>query len=132
MANPLTASLLEKTGVYGLHAFSSDDRRLVIYPCRHGTLLNVAAIHPLSDSSEENAAKDSSWLNHGNLDQLLKTYKDFAPALLEMCKMAEDIKLRSLGPRRPPMSFYKDKLVLVGDATHPTLPRKSASILFIK
>lgn len=132
MANSLTGSLLQKTGVDGLHAFSSDDRRLVIYPCRHGTLLNVAAIHPSSDSLEENAAKNSSWLNQGNVDHLLETYKDFAPALLAMCKMAEDLKLWSLGSRRPPYSFYEDKLVLVGDAAHPTLPRKFFSILFIK
>lgn len=121
-ANPLTAALLNKTGLDGVHAFSGPDRRIIIYPCRTGELLNVAAIYPAG--TEE--AKEASWLESGSLDQLLKNYCSFGPELRELCQMAEDLKLWSLYSRSPPKTFAKGRLSLVGDAAHPTLPRKSS------
>lgn len=123
MANPITASLIERIRLDGMHAFTSYDRKLAVYPCRRGTLLNVAAIHP-SGLQGTTGARQSSWLDGGNLDQLLEVFEGFGPELLEMCRMAEDIKLWSLGSRKPPHTFFKDKLVLIGDAAHPTLPHQ--------
>ena len=124
-ANPLTASLLAKTGLDGVHAFASQDRRLVIYPCRGGELLNIAGIHP---SGDEATAIDSSWLNTGSKESLLQTYESFSPELQEMCRIAEDARLWSLSSRQPPRSFTKGTLALIGDAAHPTLPRQLLSI----
>ena len=124
-ANPLTASLLQKTGLDGVHGFISDDRRLVFYPCRHGDLLNAAGIHP---SGSETAVKDSSWLDSASRDALLETYESFSPELREMCRIAEDVKVWCLGSRKPPRTFVKGKLALAGDAAHPTLPRETPSI----
>ncbi|OOF96328.1 hypothetical protein ASPCADRAFT_206516 [Aspergillus carbonarius ITEM 5010] len=120
-SNPLTASLLDKMGSGGVHVFASKDRRLVVYPCRHGDLLNVAGIHP---SGPETDARESSWLDSGNLSQLLQAYETFGPELQEMCKLAEDLKLWSLASRAPPRTFIRGKLALVGDAAHPTLPHQ--------
>lgn len=119
----MTAALLHKTGLDGVHAFVSPDRRLVIYPCRECDLLNVVAIHPAG--SEE--AKEASWLDSGNHDSLLETYSSFGPELQELCRMAEDLKLWSLASRSPPITFVQGKLALVGDAAHPTLPRRPIS-----
>lgn len=119
--NPLTAALLCKTGLDGVHAFSGPDRRLVIYPCRNGNLLNIVAIHPAGSDK----AKEASWLESADLEQLLQTYSSFGPELRELCGMAEDLKLWSLVSRSPPRTFIKGKMALVGDAAHPTLPRKS-------
>lgn len=120
-ANPVTRKFFEQHELNGLQCFTSKDRRLVLYPCRQGKLVNVVAMHP---TSEIPGAAESSWLAGGNLDDLLKTYYEFCPALLEMCKMAEDLKLWSLASRTPPSTFWQGKLVLVGDAAHPTLPRE--------
>ncbi|PWY89331.1 monooxygenase [Aspergillus heteromorphus CBS 117.55] len=118
-SNPLTASLLEKTGLDGTHIFTSNDRRIIFYPCRRGDLLNVAAFHP---SGSEIASTDSASLGPGDMSQLLKTFDSFSPQLQEMCKMAEDLKLWSLACRTPPRTFIHGKLALIGDAAHPTLP----------
>lgn len=121
--NKLAASLLAKTGLDGLHAFAASDRRLVFYPCRQGQLLNVAGLHPAGEIS----AKESSWLNSGSVENLVETYKDFSPELQEMCRLGEDVKLWGLASRSPPAKFVQGKLALVGDAAHPTLPRKFPS-----
>ncbi|KAL4757268.1 uncharacterized protein BDW70DRAFT_163682 [Aspergillus foveolatus] len=118
--NPLTAPFLDKIGLDATHVFASSDRRLVMYPCRAGSLLNVAGIHP-SDAMAR--TEHSSWLDSGNLEDMLATYRDFCPELQEMCRQAEDVKLWSLASRQPPPTFVKGKLALLGDAAHPTLPR---------
>ncbi|KAJ5131793.1 hypothetical protein N7448_005951 [Penicillium atrosanguineum] len=120
-ANPLTASLLKKTGLDGVHGFIVEDRRLVFYPCRRGDLINAAGIHP---SGLETAAKDSSWLDSASRDALLDTFESFSPELREMCRIAEDVKVWSLKSRKPPRTFVKGKLALAGDAAHPTLPHQ--------
>jgi hypothetical protein len=68
---------------------------------------------------------EASWLDFGNLGDLLETYYSFSPELKELCRMAEDLKLWSLASRSPPSTLIKGKLALVVDAAHPTLPRKS-------
>lgn len=122
-ANPVTADFMKSVATDGLESFSSNDRRMVIYPCRNGELLNVVAIHPASESSD---VGKSSWLTTGSIEELQHVYRDFGPHLRELCAMAEDLKLWELSSRAPPPTFVKGKLVLVGDAAHPTLPRKSA------
>ncbi|KAJ5833644.1 hypothetical protein N7474_001955 [Penicillium riverlandense] len=119
-ANPSTAELLTRTGLDGVHAFTGPDRRLVIYPCREGHLLNIVAIHPAGSVE----VQEASWLESGNLEQLLETYSSFGPELQELCRMAEDLKLWSLASRSPPTTFIKGRLALVGDAAHPTLPHQ--------
>ncbi|KAL4939783.1 hypothetical protein BDV06DRAFT_230809 [Aspergillus oleicola] len=119
--NPTTAALLDKIGLDGVHVFANADRRIVVYPCRRGALLNCAGIHP-SDSMAKTEA--SSWLNSGNVDELLTTFEEFCPELQEMCRMAKDVKLWSLASRQPPRTFVKGKLALLGDAAHPTLPHQ--------
>ncbi|KAE8413919.1 hypothetical protein BDV36DRAFT_303812 [Aspergillus pseudocaelatus] len=120
-ANPLTAALMEKTGIDGVHAFVAHDRRIVVYPCRGGQLLNVAGIHP---ARKETNARDSSWLDGGSLSQLIETYQDFGEELQEMCRLAEDLKLWSLASRSPAPTFVRGKLALIGDAAHPMLPHQ--------
>ncbi|KAJ5098206.1 monooxygenase [Penicillium argentinense] len=119
-ANPIATALLDKIGLDGVHAFVGQDRRIVLYPCRNGELLNVAGIHP----SGTTPANDASWLDSGNMEELLATFSSFGPELQELCRLAEDLKLWSLASRSPPSTFVKGKLALIGDAAHPTLPHQ--------
>lgn len=121
-ANPITRALLEKTGLDSLHVFVGPNRRIVMYPCRSGTLLNVAAFYPTIAGT---GAEDVSWHNEGNMDQLLSTYANFGEELRTLCGMAEDLKLWSLASRDPPPTSVKGNMALLGDAAHPTLPRTS-------
>ncbi|KAH6950329.1 3-hydroxybenzoate 6-hydroxylase 1 [Ilyonectria robusta] len=120
-ANPLTGPLFAKLGIACQHVFVTYDRRLVVYPCRRGKLLNIVAVHPAKDSGLDN---ESSWLAGGKIEDLIDIYSEFSPELIEMCNLAEDLKLWSLATRDPPEKFYKGRTVLVGDAAHPMLPHQ--------
>ncbi|KAL4906502.1 hypothetical protein BDW74DRAFT_190137 [Aspergillus multicolor] len=108
-------------GLDGVKAFLAPDCRLVMYPCRQGHLLNCAAIHP---ADSETTAKYSFWLDSGSVDDLVSTFQDFSPEIQQPCRLAEDLKLWSLVCRRPPRTFVKGKLALIGDAAHPILPHQ--------
>ncbi|KAI8649947.1 FAD-binding-3 domain-containing protein [Fusarium sp. Ph1] len=120
-SNPLTGPFFAKLGPDCQHVFTTYDRRLVVYPCRYGKLLNIVAMHPSENAGLES---DSSWLAGGKLVDLLKTYAEFSPEIVEMCSLAEDLKLWSLATRDPPKKFYRGKTVLIGDAAHPMLPHQ--------
>ncbi|KAM0231395.1 hypothetical protein ACHAPO_008505 [Fusarium lateritium] len=121
LANPITGPFFGKLGFDCQHVFIAHDRRMVIYPCRNGTLLNIVAVHPAENDGLES---ESSWLAGGNVEDLLEVYKEFSPVLNELCRIAEDLKLWSLATRDPPSKFYKGKTVLIGDAAHPMLPHQ--------
>ncbi|KAH7357518.1 hypothetical protein BKA66DRAFT_612630 [Pyrenochaeta sp. MPI-SDFR-AT-0127] len=118
--NPLTNKLFDQIGLRSLNAFNSRERRLIIYPCRSGTLVNCVMFYP--DHGE--VTGESSWLNSGNQDDLMAEVESFSPELREFCSLAEDLKLWSLASRDPPPCFYNERLVLIGDAAHPTLPHQ--------
>lgn len=120
--NSLTSGLLEKIGLNGVHVFATEDRRIVVYPCRGGKLLNCAGL--FSPAAAEQAGDNASWHNAGSVNQLVDTFQGFGDALLEMCGMAEDVKLWSLASRDPARTFIKGKLALIGDAAHPMLPHQ--------
>ncbi|KAF7679750.1 salicylate 1-monooxygenase [Alternaria burnsii] len=120
-ANPITKSLMDRIGLQSLNAFNSEDRRLILYPCRAGTLINAAVFYP---DNADGQTIESSWQNFGNVDDLLAEIESFAPELRELCSMAEDVKLWSLASRDPSPVFFKGKLAIIGDAAHPTLPHQ--------
>lgn len=120
--SPLTSGLLKKIGLRGVHVFSAEDRHLVVYPCREGRLLNCAGIYPPGPGDE--AGNDASWHNTASASHLVETFRGFGEDLLEMCRMAKDVKLWSLASRNPAPTFVKGKLALIGDAAHPMLPHQ--------
>ncbi|KAL6704973.1 hypothetical protein ACN47E_007376 [Coniothyrium glycines] len=96
------------------------NRRLVWYPCRNGELINFVGIHPAKDKRVE----IESWNASGSTQDLLDTFADFHPALIEMCRMAEDPKLWKLVYRPPIRQWTKGNVILIGDAAHPMLPHQ--------
>jgi salicylate hydroxylase len=97
-----------------------DDHRLIWYPCRNNELQNFNAI---SHTDEMLAEKD--WQSKVDKSLLLKRFADFHPSLLAVMEQATEITQWPLLYRTPIPSWHKGKLVLIGDAAHPMLPRKS-------
>ncbi|KAF2846019.1 putative salicylate hydroxylase [Plenodomus tracheiphilus IPT5] len=117
--NPLTRELFRDPKC-SFNIASAPDRRLVWYPCRNGELQNFVGLHPAKDDRIES----ESWTASGSVQDLLETFSDFHPALLEICRNAEDPKLWKLIFRSPIRQWTKGKVIIIGDAAHPMLPHQ--------
>ncbi|KAI0202211.1 FAD/NAD(P)-binding domain-containing protein [Astrocystis sublimbata] len=114
---------LDTIGMNNTSGIGPGARRLVIYPCRSGTLLNCALLHTATEEDFQ-AGQETSWLNAGSVQDLMACVDDFPEVVREFCAMAEDLKLFNLTTRDPPPTFVKGKLALLGDAAHPMLPHQ--------
>ncbi|KAI8950906.1 hypothetical protein F4801DRAFT_590099 [Xylaria longipes] len=123
MKNPLTKKLVDTIGMHHTSIIGTAYERLIIYPCRSGTLLNCGFVHP-STEADDLAGQESQWLNAGSVKDLVALVDGFAEEIREFCGLAEDLKLWSLMSRDPPPTFVKGKLALLGDAAHPMLPHQ--------
>ncbi|KAJ4120091.1 hypothetical protein NW768_010374 [Fusarium equiseti] len=120
--NETTKVFTERTGFMTM--WMGDDRRLIMYPCSNNTFMNFVAIHPSELSAGAN--KGAGWGHGGSKELLREVYKDFEPrvqALLELVD-ADELKLWTLLDMNRIPTWHKEKLVLLGDAAHPFLPRK--------
>ncbi|CCC08069.1 hypothetical protein SMACR_01631 [Sordaria macrospora] len=120
-AGPITASLVEHHNT--LRLWFGDDRRIVMYPCNNNKLLNFVCIHP---DTESHAAKRDEWNKQGSVEQVLKVFEAFDPAVKALIAKVDPSTLKVwplLDMEQMPTST-KGKMVLLGDAGHPFTPRE--------
>ncbi|TEA16484.1 FAD-dependent monooxygenase OpS4 [Colletotrichum sidae] len=120
-ADPVTAPLVDKKNQLGI--WFGTDRRLVIYPCNDNQLLNFVCIHP---DTESHATASDEWNKKGSIEQLLKVYQDFDPALLELIKKVhpDEVNVWQLLDMEVMPTWTNGKLALLGDAAHPFTPHQ--------
>ncbi|KAI8286063.1 hypothetical protein K4K60_000757 [Colletotrichum sp. SAR11_57] len=119
--DPVTAPLIDKHNQLGI--WFGTDRRIVIYPCNDNQLLNFVCIHP---DTESHATASDEWNKKGSIEQLLKVYQDFDPALLQLIKKVhpDEVNVWQLLDMDPMESWTNGKLALLGDAAHPFTPHQ--------
>jgi len=93
-------------------------RRIVFYPCRNSTLMNVAAI--FEDRQNRHAQIDPDATVP--LARVLDTFKDFHPRCHHILKYATTIRIWPLYHADPYPTWINGKACLVGDAAHAMLP----------
>jgi 3-hydroxybenzoate 6-monooxygenase len=87
---------------------------VVHYPLRHGTLFNIVAVFRRSASSERgDVAAYRAELEHA--------YRDAHPTMKALLSMLDLGRRQAVGDRDPIMHWHKGRVVLLGDAAHPTL-----------
>jgi 3-hydroxybenzoate 6-monooxygenase len=87
---------------------------MVHYPLRHGALFNIVAVFRRSASSERGeAAAYRAELEH--------TYRDAHPTMKALLAMLDLSRRQAVGDRDPIRHWHKGRVVLLGDAAHPTL-----------
>jgi 2-polyprenyl-6-methoxyphenol hydroxylase-like FAD-dependent oxidoreductase len=133
--DPITKPLVERTNC--LDIWYGDDRRVVCYPCNDNLTLNFVLIHPESESCPKQVNGELNgcsrrgsdvdgmeWNKTGSVEQALGIYGDFDPALKALISKVNptELKVWRLFDMEPLETFYKGRLVLIGDAAHPFMP----------
>ncbi|CAJ2501729.1 Uu.00g045820.m01.CDS01 [Anthostomella pinea] len=121
LEDPVTAPLVEHLNTLSL--WFGADRRVVMYPCNHNATLNFVFIHP---DTESHATQSDAWNKQGSIEQVLKVYEDFDPALKKLISKVDpaELKVWQLLDMEKLPSWTKDKLALLGDAAHPFTPHQ--------
>ncbi|KAK3695171.1 hypothetical protein B0T22DRAFT_96658 [Podospora appendiculata] len=120
-ADPVTAPLVKFKNA--LEIWFGDDRRIVMYPCNDNQLLNFVCIHP---DTESHATKSDEWNKKATIEQVLKVYREFDPAVKALISKVDPLTLmvwQLLDMEKLP-TWTTGKLVLLGDAAHPFTPHQ--------
>ncbi|PPR09289.1 MAG: 6-hydroxynicotinate 3-monooxygenase [Alphaproteobacteria bacterium MarineAlpha11_Bin1] len=89
---------------------------IVHYPVRRGELVNFVA------HFESDAWTGESWVEECPREQVMETYADWNPDLLELIGSSERYYKWALYDRPPLENWIKGRAALLGDAAHPMLP----------
>jgi 2-polyprenyl-6-methoxyphenol hydroxylase-like FAD-dependent oxidoreductase len=91
-------------------------RHVIQYPLRHGELMNFVGIVERDDWQVE------SWTERGTTDELAADFKGWHDDVQAMIKEI-DVPYKWALKLHPPLARWsKDRVTLLGDACHPTLP----------
>lgn len=98
------------------HVFMGPGRHLVRYPLRDGRLVNIVAVEERDDWAAE------GWHHRDDPANLARAFVDFCPELRALLDRAQDVHLWGLFRHPVAPVWHQDRLALLGDAAHPTLP----------
>jgi salicylate hydroxylase len=87
---------------------------IVHYPLRHGTLFNIVAVFRRSTHSE----RGDVVAYRAELEQ---AYRDAHPTMKALLALLDLGRRQAIGDRDPIRHWHKGRVVLLGDAAHPTL-----------
>lgn len=87
---------------------------IVHYPLRHGTLFNVVAVFRRSGHSERGDVA-------AYRAELESAYQNAHPTMKALLAMLDLGRRQAVGDRDPVRHWHKGRVVLLGDAAHPTL-----------
>lgn len=91
-------------------------RHVVTYPLRDHTMMNIVAIEERSDWKEE------GWRLHGDPVELRARFSDFGGLVGEILEQVHETNIWALFMRPVAERWQNGRIVLLGDAAHPTLP----------
>ena len=87
---------------------------IVHYPLRHGTLFNLVAVFRRTSHAERgDVAAYRAELEHA--------YRDAHPTMKALLAMFDLSRRQAVGDRDPIRRWHEGRVVLLGDAAHPTL-----------
>ncbi|PIV74468.1 MAG: monooxygenase [Rhodobacteraceae bacterium CG17_big_fil_post_rev_8_21_14_2_50_65_11] len=91
-------------------------RHIVTYPLRGGALMNVVAVE------ERDGWAAEGWSHRDDPAHLRAAFADFSPEIRDLLHSAEEVYLWGLFRHPVAKNWARDRVALLGDAAHPTLP----------
>lgn len=91
-------------------------RHIVTYPLRGGALMNVVAVE------ERDGWAAEGWSHRDTPAHLRAAFADFTPEIRDLLHRAEEVYLWGLFRHPVAKHWARDRVALLGDAAHPTLP----------
>ncbi|PNS19107.1 ubiquinone biosynthesis monooxygenase COQ6 [Sphaceloma murrayae] len=125
--SPLVSEFLDKAGFPDQHTtFVHVPTRhsLVTYTCRQGELINCATFQLASADAKQ--LPEGDYRSPGSVEEVLHIMDGWPESYRELAKLATDVKHWAVISRDVPRSYCKGRLVVIGDAAHPTQPTHAA------
>ncbi|KAJ4425075.1 hypothetical protein N0V82_000128 [Gnomoniopsis sp. IMI 355080] len=121
LADPDTSIFADSPGVFV--QVSGQDRRICMYPCSSGKLMNVVVFVPEDEVGEMKKGL-TGYDQTANKKQLMDHFRGFSPAVRRMLDKTSDdsVKMWNLLDMDLQPSLIRERALLIGDAAHPFLP----------
>ncbi|KAH7385237.1 FAD binding domain-containing protein [Phaeosphaeria sp. MPI-PUGE-AT-0046c] len=97
------------------------DCRLIMGSARQGRIYSVVGLVP-DERMNEDPDSAQSWVTEGDKEKMLDSFKDFPSWSRDMLHSAESIGLWQLRDIDPLKTWYRGRVILIGDAAHAMLP----------
>ena len=98
------------------HVTLAPKRHLVSYPIKDGSELNLVLI------KEQDEWQPDGWKHLEDPRVVKENFKDFSGGTAEVISSIENVYKWGLFRYPLKQSWYNDRVILIGDAAHPTLP----------
>ncbi|KAG7877102.1 hypothetical protein KL925_005097 [Ogataea polymorpha] len=95
--------------------------KIVMSPCKGGEVISCYCFYP----AVKNDLRIGGWNDEASVEELCGTFPDLDPKVLDLFKIAYDIKQWRLYVHQPYKHWQKGKVVMMGDAIHPMMPDQS-------
>ena len=91
--------------------------RLIMGPARNGDLYSLVGLVP-DDQMNEDPNSKQSWVSKGSISKMLDTYQEFPHWIKSLLTAAnqQDVGLWQLRDIEPLKTWYKGRVILIGDA----------------
>ncbi|KAF7198442.1 FAD-dependent monooxygenase OpS4 [Pseudocercospora fuligena] len=97
---------------------------IMAYPVKNNTVYNMVLLHPQKKNGSEAEAETESWTRKGSKSEMLSFYKSWCPEVRNLLSYVPEGEVMewTLNSHSPLPSWIENKVVLIGDASHPMLP----------